>query len=50
MLACMECNRRKANRTPDEAHMALLKQPVKPRWSPLICASATAARIRTETG
>jgi 5-methylcytosine-specific restriction endonuclease McrA len=44
VLACMECNRRKANRTPDEAHMALLKQPVKPRWSPLI--EIPVARVR----
>ena len=33
VLACMECNRRKANRTPKEAHMHLSKPPVKPRWS-----------------
>ena len=34
VLACMDCNRRKANRTPEEARMALLERPVKPRWSP----------------
>jgi 5-methylcytosine-specific restriction endonuclease McrA len=44
VLACMDCNRRKANRTPDEAHMALLKRPLKPRWSPLI--EIPVARVR----
>lgn len=44
VLACMDCNRRKANRTPEEAHMALLKRPVKPRWSPLI--EIPVARVR----
>ena len=36
VLACMDCNRRKADRTPDEARMHLLKAPVKPTWSPLL--------------
>jgi 5-methylcytosine-specific restriction endonuclease McrA len=31
VTACGDCNRRKANRTPEEAGMRLLKQPVKPR-------------------
>lgn len=30
VLSCIDCNSRKANRTPKEAHMKLLKQPVKP--------------------
>lgn len=36
VLACMTCNRRKANRTPEEARMNLLGEPRKPRWSPLL--------------
>lgn len=36
VLACMPCNRRKANRTPDEARMKLLSRPRKPHWSPLL--------------
>jgi 5-methylcytosine-specific restriction endonuclease McrA len=32
ILACVECNKRKANRTPDEAGMKLRKVPKKPSW------------------
>lgn len=32
VLACVECNKVKANRTPDEAHMKLRKVPKKPSW------------------
>ena len=35
VLACVKCNSRKADRTPEEAHMRLLHQPVRPRWKPL---------------
>ncbi len=35
VLACADCNRRKANRTPHEAHMRLRHKPKAPRWSPL---------------
>ena len=34
VLACVECNFRKADRTPEEAGMRLRKQPVKPKWNP----------------
>lgn len=34
VLACLACNVRKADRTPDEANMPLLKHPVKPAWMP----------------
>ena len=34
-LACVECNRRKADRTPEQARMHLRKQPVRPTWKPL---------------
>lgn len=30
VLACVPCNRRKANRTPEQANMKLLKEPKKP--------------------
>ncbi|MBI3268549.1 MAG: HNH endonuclease [Planctomycetes bacterium] len=36
VLACVGCNKRKANRTPLTAGMRLMKLPVRPRWSPLI--------------
>lgn len=34
VLACMRCNVKKANRTPEEARMPLIKKPVKPSWLP----------------
>ena len=34
VLACMPCNIRKANRTPEEAKMPLIRRPVKPTWLP----------------
>ena len=35
VLACLSCNKRKADRTPDQAHMKLRKHPVRPAWKPL---------------
>ena len=34
-LACVSCNSRKANRTPDQAGMRLRKKPVRPDWKPI---------------
>ena len=34
VLACLHCNVRKGNRTPDEANMPLLIRPYKPAWMP----------------
>ena len=34
VLACMGCNVKKANRTPEEARMPLIRKPVKPAWLP----------------
>jgi len=36
VCACLKCNNRKSNRTPEEAGMKLIKVPKKPRFSPLI--------------
>ena len=33
VLACVECNKRKANRPPDEAGMRLQRAPAAPQWS-----------------
>lgn len=33
VTACQKCNRKKANRTPDEAQMTLLKKPKVPQYS-----------------
>lgn len=45
VLACIDCNRRKANRTPDQAGMRLRKKPVRPRWRPMY--SAREVRIES---
>jgi 5-methylcytosine-specific restriction endonuclease McrA len=41
VLACLECNKRKANRTPVEARMTLRTVPVRPKWKPLYGRHAT---------
>jgi 5-methylcytosine-specific restriction endonuclease McrA len=35
VLSCIDCNKRKANRTPQQAGMKLRKEPVRPTWKPL---------------
>lgn len=45
VLACVSCNARKANRTPEQAGMKLRKQPTRPRWKPLY--SMTNVRIES---
>ncbi len=35
VLACVECNHRKADRTPEQANMTLRKLPVRPQWKPI---------------
>ena len=35
VLACMACNKRKADRTPEQAKMRVRKKPVRPAWKPL---------------
>jgi hypothetical protein len=34
-LACIDCNSKKADRTPAQARMELAKQPVRPAWKPI---------------
>ncbi len=36
VCSCIECNRHKANRTPEQAHMHLVRKPKKPRWRPFL--------------
>lgn len=36
VLACLRCNRRKADRSPREAHMPLQRQPTAPPWTPTL--------------
>jgi 5-methylcytosine-specific restriction endonuclease McrA len=38
VLACVNCNKKKADRTPDEAHMKLRKRPIRPDWKPIYAA------------
>ncbi len=38
VLACVACNKRKADRTPQQAGMRLHKRPVQPTWRPLYAA------------
>jgi 5-methylcytosine-specific restriction endonuclease McrA len=39
VLACVPCNARKANRTPEQAGMKLKRAPFRPAWKPLYDAS-----------
>ena len=34
VMACVDCNRRKGNRTPAQAEMKLLRLPARPAWVP----------------
>ena len=38
VLSCVDCNKRKADRTPEQAGIRLRKQPVRPTWKPLYAA------------
>lgn len=38
VLACMACNKRKADRTPEQASLKLRRKPVRPTWKPLYAA------------
>jgi 5-methylcytosine-specific restriction endonuclease McrA len=39
VLACVPCNARKANRTPEQAGMKLSRKPFRPAWKPLYAGS-----------
>jgi 5-methylcytosine-specific restriction endonuclease McrA len=36
VTACLTCNNRKGGRTPREAGMRLIRQPIKPAWMPVV--------------
>lgn len=40
VVACVACNARKGNRTPEQAGMRLRARPVRPDWRPLLAGSA----------
>lgn len=35
VASCLDCNRRKGGRTPEQAGLRLLRAPARPRWTPL---------------
>lgn len=35
VTCCIDCNRKKADQTPEEAEMTLLRKPVRPKYSPI---------------
>ena len=42
VAACVTCNARKADRTPEEAGMRLRKIPVRPEWKPIFAQTTSA--------
>ncbi len=48
VLACRRCNRKKRNRTPNQAGMLLLREPRAPRWSPFVEVPKTHLRASWE--
>lgn len=36
VCSCIDCNSHKANRTPEQAGMRLIRRPKKPRWRPFL--------------
>jgi len=45
VASCVDCNRRKGGRTPAQARLRLLRQPMRPRWTPLVHHTAASARF-----
>ena len=46
VCSCHECNREKGGRTPQEAGVALLRKPYKPKWTPFMLETFNPARYR----
>jgi 5-methylcytosine-specific restriction endonuclease McrA len=46
VCSCHECNRRKGGRTPEDAGMALLYKPVRPKWTPFMQETFNLTRYR----
>jgi len=47
VCACLRCNTRKGGRTPKQAHMTLIREPVRPRRTPGISLRLGASRYET---
>ncbi len=46
VCSCLDCNRRKAGRTPQETRMVLLRKPFKPKWTPFMVETFSLSRYR----
>ncbi len=46
VCSCVKCNVKKGGRTPQEAHMHLVRPPVKPKRSPLLVDQAGQPQVR----
>lgn len=46
VCSCVDCNRRKGGRTPEQARLRLRRRPARPRWTPL--ANVANAGVRYE--
>jgi 5-methylcytosine-specific restriction endonuclease McrA len=44
VCSCVECNRRKGGRTPEQARIHLQRSPARPRWTPLMNIAAAGTR------
>jgi len=44
VCSCVDCNRRKGGRTPEQARIRLYRAPTRPRWTPLMNVAASTAR------
>jgi 5-methylcytosine-specific restriction endonuclease McrA len=36
VCSCLDCNRRKGGRTPEQAGLRLIRRPFRPRWTPVL--------------
>jgi 5-methylcytosine-specific restriction endonuclease McrA len=46
VCSCVECNRRKGGRTPEQAGLRLKRVPARPRWTPLMNLMLSSVRYR----
>jgi 5-methylcytosine-specific restriction endonuclease McrA len=46
VCSCHDCNRHKGGRTPEDAGMALLRKPIRPKWTPFMQETFSLARYR----
>ncbi len=47
VCACVKCNARKGGRTPEEAHMKLIRKPVRPRRNPVLTLRLGSAKYQS---